>query len=197
MVRGEHGGVVLRLILWVVLLAIVASGVLFAYVRIQEPLAWGETNVRTTRTGDDPDAPRLRPGATIYAATLLRNEGRMPVTVQGLGANDEPGVLFVATALALGDGTTAGPGAGAAFSPITIDPGEGVGIVVTYEVNEALDCSSFTNQPGGAWPLRDVTLEASAYAMPFTQTVTASPPLAEVLEPTREQCRAAVEHAAA
>ena len=172
--------------------AILASAVLFVYVRVQEPLAWGERTVRAVRAGGDADTLRLHPGTTVYVAGFLRNEGRMPVKVQGLSGDDEPGSLLVATSLALGDGATAKPDAAATFEPITIDPGEGVGIFVTYEVNGALDCSAFTNDPGEPWQLRRIAVHVSAYAMPFDQTVTATPPFARVEAPTRDRCRAAV-----
>jgi hypothetical protein len=192
MVGDERGGVVLRLLLWAVLLVILASAVLFVYVRVQEPLAWGERTVRAVRAGGA-DTLRLQPGTTVYVAGFLRNEGRMPVKVQGLSGDDEPGSLLVATSLALGDGVTPRPDAAATFEPITIGPGEGVGIFVTYEVNGALDCSAFTKDPGEPWQLRRIALQVSAYAMPFDQTVTATPPLALVEAPTRDRCRAAVD----
>jgi hypothetical protein len=194
---GERGGIVLRVLLWVVLLAILASGVLFVFVRLQEPLALGsEATVRAVGAGEGVERIELAPGATVYVATLVRNEGRMPVTIQGLGSDDDPRAPFVTTSLALGDGTTARPAAAAAFEPITIDPGEGVGIMVTYGVNPGLDCSAFTGEPGDDLALESLPLEASAYAMPFAQTLVASPPFARVSGPTRAACRAAVAPAA-
>ncbi len=195
--RCEDGGIVLRLLLWAALLAVVASAVLFVYVRVQEPLALGEATVRLVKTGADPEAPRLRRAGTIYVATTLRNEGRMPVTITGLGDAGAGAALYVPTSLALGDGETASADAATDFTPITIDPGEGVGVLITYEANGDLDCSAFSAEPDASWPLRAVTVDASAYAMPFTQTVMATPPFARIEGPTRDQCRAAVEPLAA
>jgi hypothetical protein len=186
----EDGGVVLRVILWVALLAVLAGGVLFVYVRLQEPLALDAATVRTVGTGDDPEAPRLRQGARIFVAAFLRNEGRMPVTVQGLAEQDDPSAPFIPTAIALGDGSSTTAGAAAPFTPITVDPGEGVGILMTFEVNPDLDCSLYSKDAGEAWPLRRVALKATAYLMPFDQTVTAEVPFARIEGPTREQCLA-------
>ena len=66
-----------------------------------------------------------------------------------------------------------------------------MGVLLTYEVNPALDCSIFNGRPGRPWPLREVPIDASAYAMPFTQVVTASPAFTQVQTPTREACRSA------
>jgi len=197
--RREDGGIVLRLLLWAIVLVIVASAGLFIFVRTQDPLATGDAVVRGEKTGADPTSIRLAPGAKIYVATFIRNEGRMPVTLRGLAdtTGDSTSALFIPTALALGDGVTPSPSAAAAFEPITIDQGEGVGVLITYAVNPDLDCSLFGADPGRPWPLHEVAIDASAYAMPFTQVVSASPAFVRVQGPTREICRAAVGRPAA
>jgi len=189
----DEGGIALRLILWALVLAVVLSAALFLFVRMQEPLAFGEeATVRVTEARGGPSAVQVTKDGRIWVATFLRNEGNLPVTIEGLALADDTESLYVPISLALGDGTTASPGAAASSWPLALDPGAGVGILVEYAMNASLDCSGFGADPGDRVALAALTIRASGYAVPFTQTVRADPPFARILEPSRDQCRRAV-----
>jgi hypothetical protein len=190
----EDGGVILKLVGWLLLLAVAASAALFIYVRVQNPLAIADVTIATTHLGDDPAALRYRADGRIWVATFVRNTGRLPLTLQGIAADaatsEDP---FVATELRLGDGETANAGSSAAFSPIAVEPGESVGVVVVFAPNPALRCGALPGEAvagdEGATVDR-FAIRFTVYGIERTQTVTAEEPFATAAPIDRGTCEA-------
>ncbi|MGE5225687.1 MAG: hypothetical protein ACM3OO_02305 [Planctomycetaceae bacterium] len=191
----EQGGVVLKSIGWLVVLAVLASAGLFAFVQTQTPLALGAVKVGANAPAGlaDPAGPaRYRPGGKIYVATYIRNTGRLTVTLRGLGTTDAPArAPYVPTELLLGSGVTTNPDAATTFSDTSLAHGVGVGVLIVYTTNPDLVCGLLPAD-AGAKPVRlpGVPIRYTTYGIDRTQTLT-SKGLPEVAPPTRGACEAA------
>jgi hypothetical protein len=188
----ERGGVVAKLLVLIVVLAVLAGGALYLYGIGQQPLAFDGTHVATGDHQRNPETVAVARGATISIATVVRNVGRLPVTLEGL-VEDPPNKEdpFVPIDLGLGDGTT--PIASTSgFTPPALDPSSGIGVVITYGVNPNLVCARFTDEPGDARPLPPVDLRFSSYGVESTQAVPLDTGAPTIEGLTRANCEAAV-----
>ena len=177
-VGEQRGGALAKLLVFLLLVAVVASAAIYVYGRRQQPLAIDRIVVATSDGRVTPSAIHL--DDRIFVATVVRNNGRLPITLEGLDAEspvkDEP---MTATAIALGDGTT--PSSAAAFEATALDPGEGIGVVVTYDANPSFACrrQDETIQPLALAPL---PLRFTTYGVEGTQSIdlTSEAPTIEV-----------------
>ena len=190
----EDGGVLGRLLGWIVLLALVASGGLWFFVSSGNPLAIGQAAVGSERVGRDLSAVPLRADGRVVVAVFLRNTGRLPLTLEGpdtlTGTETDP---YVPVALRLGDGSTASLAASAPFTPLTLRSGESVGIVVVFEPNPRLRCDRLPARAGsqtGGTPLAQFAIRYSVYGIVQTRVMTADPPFAVAAPVARADCQA-------
>jgi hypothetical protein len=190
--HDERGGVVAKLLGLLVVLAVLAGGALYWYGTEQEPLVFDGVHVATGDHQHDPKTVAFTAGATITVATIVRNVGRLPVTLEGLPA-DPPGRQdpFVPVSIGLGDGRTATDET-AAFTPPTLDPSSGIGVVITFGVNPNLACTRFTGTPSEPLNLPPVTLSFSSYGVESTQAVPLDAGAPRVTGLTRTRCEAAI-----
>ena len=188
-VHEEHGGVIGKLLGVLLLLVLLASTTLYLYGRQQQPLAVGAVHVATSHNQTDHSTVVLTKDGQVYVATVVHNDGRLPVTLQGL-ADVAPsnGALLVPVAIALGDGKSAGPATAAAFTPIELDPGGGVGVVVTYGPNPELTCARYGAHPGAVTDLPPVPLRFTSYGVVGIQSVALGSDAPSVAGITRTQC---------
>lgn len=189
--NDERGGVVAKLLALLVVLAVLAGGSLYVYGTHQEPLAFAGVHVSTSAQQHDPKTVAFARGATIVVATVLRNVGRLPITLEGLVA-DPPGKddPFVPVSIGLGDGRTAATTA-TGFVPPSLDPSSGIGVVITFGVNPNLVCARFTDTPSDPLSLPPVQLRFTSYGVESTQGVPLdlAPKVAGL---TRARCEAVV-----
>jgi hypothetical protein len=191
----EDGGVVLRLVVWLVALAVLASAGLFAYVRIQEPLALGGVKVDANGAAAmaSSGAPaHYRPGGEVYVATFIRNTGRFAVTLQGLGGvASSARAPYLPRRLLLSSGVATNPGAATEFSPTSLAPDVGVGVLIVYTTNPDLICGELPAHPSKAKSVRlpGIPIRYTTYGIDQTQTLS-SKALPEVAVPTRNACEA-------
>jgi hypothetical protein len=168
----DRGGIVAKLLGILLVLAILASAAVYVYGKGQQPL---EADIAHTATSDgDRQAATIGvgPHMAVYAATIVRNAGRLPVTIEGLASVPrEPSQPYVPITIELGDGKTANPTNGA-FVPPSLDPGTGIGVVVTYAIDPNLDCSAYTRRPSKRVPFPPLPLRLSSYGVDTTQTLT-------------------------
>jgi hypothetical protein len=189
---GEHGGAVAKLLGILLVLAVCASAAVYWYGKTQQTLSGDIAHTATSDGEHEVATVGLTPDVAVYVAGIVHNDGRLPVTLEGLGSPEggthEP---YVPVSIELGDGKTAKP-TGAAFVPSSLAPGSGVGVVVTYVVNPNVDCSSFAKQPSGPAPFPPLPLRLSTYGVETTQTVTFDLGPAKVTGITRASCERAV-----
>jgi len=192
LLADERGGVVAKFLVLLVVLAVLAGGALYLYGTNQQPLAFDGTHAATGDHERNPATVAVTRGATISIATVLRNVGRLPVTLEGL-VEDPPGRddPFVPISLGLGDGTTPTPSA-TGFAPPALDPSSGIGVVITYGVNPNLSCTRFTDEPGDTRSLPPVDLRFSSYGVESTQAVPLDTGAPTVEGITRAHCEAVV-----
>jgi hypothetical protein len=192
----ERGGAVARLIGTLVVLILLASGGLFVYTRTQDPLSLSEDasiafNEVLADHGDDA-APvvKLEPNGQMYLATMIHNDGSLPITITGLGPpSDEEQTPYIPVDILLGDGKTTDPTAAAQFTSKKLGSGEGVGILVIYAANPDLLCSLFTEtSEGSGTEIRLFSITYTTFGIPDTQTLDVGRPLATVARPTRAEC---------
>src|SRR3954447_16679000 len=167
---GEDGGAVAKLLGILVVLAVCASAALYAYGKGQQPLSVDIAHIATSG-GREAATIGLAPNLAVSVATVVHNDGRLPVTLEGLAPPaDASGDPYVPISIELGDGKTAKPSNGA-FVPPSLDPDTGIGVVVTYAVNPNLDCSSFGKEPSGPTPFPPFAVRLSTYGVATTQTL--------------------------
>jgi len=77
---------------------------------------------------------------------------------------------YVPVSLELGDGKTPKPANGA-FDPPSLDPGTGIGVVVTYAINPNLECGHFGDAPSDPTPFPSLPVRLSSYGVDTTQTI--------------------------
>ncbi len=190
LVHDERGGIVAKLLVFIVVLAVLAGGVLYVYAKQQRPLALDGTHALS----DGQQAPktvRFAPGVTIAVATVVRNAGRLPTTLEGLDV-EPPGndVPIVPISLGLGDGRT--PIASTeSFAPPSLNPGAGIGVVITFGVNPNLSCTRFGSK-AVTLPLPPVQLRFSSYGVESVQAVPLDKGAPAIEGLTRDRCEAAV-----
>jgi len=167
----ERGGVIAKLVGILLVLAICASAVVFAYGKHQQPLSIDDAHVATSDGQRNPATVGVAPGRSIYVATIVHNNGRLPVTLEGLEpAATGPTDAYIPVSIALGDGKTPNPASGA-FTPPSLSPGTGIGVVVTYAVNPNLACGHFGDTPSDPTPFPPLPLRLSSYGVLTAQTV--------------------------
>lgn len=189
---GEHGGVVGKLLGILLVLAVCASAALYIYGKRQQPLSMRDAHVATSDGQRDPATVGVAPGSAVYVATIVHNDGRLPVTLEGLApAGTSSTDAYIPISLQLGDGKTPKP-AGGAFVPPSLDPNTGIGVVVTYAINPNLSCSRFTTTPSVPTPFPPVPLRFSSYGVDTTQTVPLAQGAPTVSGITKTDCERAV-----
>lgn len=185
---GREDGISLaKIVAWLLVLFVLASGGLFMYVRWQVPLALGPATVSEELVG-------LEPNGLVYVATFVRNTSGLPVTLQGLGKLGETDqALLVPVDIRLGDGSSPTESGTARFTPIQLDPDSGVGVLIVYAPNPDLICKLFPEertdetQELSTFPLRYTT-----YGIPQEQTLRGNEPFFTVKRPTSAQCAEAL-----
>ena len=195
----DRGGAVLRLIAALFVLFLLATGGLFIYTRTQDPLSVSEdatvgfNAVLADHGPSDAPVVRLEPNGQIYVATIIRNDGSLPITITGLGPpSDEEQTPYIPVSIDLGDGKTADPAAATTFTPTKFGSGGGLGVLVTYAANSNLLCSLFTDtSEGSGTEIRSFTIRYTTFGIPATQTLDVGRALATVERPTRTECEQA------
>jgi len=188
----ERGGAVAKLLAILLVLAICASAALYVYGKRQHPLSVDDAHVATSDGQRDPATVGVAPGRAIYVATIVHNDGRLPVTLDGLAdAATAPTDAYVPISIELGDGKTATPTAGA-FVPPSLDPGTGIGVVVTYAINPNLACGRFDSTPSEPAPFPPLPLQLSSYGVDTTQTIPLAHGVPTVSGITRTSCERAL-----
>ena len=182
----QSGGAIAKLLVFLLLLAVVVSAALYAYGRGQQPLAIGELTPAPANAAGARSV-QLDPDGLLRVATIVRNDGRLPLTIEGVAVSAAKTDPLVVTSLGLGDGTDASAVAG--FAPVSLGPDVGAGIVITFGVNPDFPCERLAADDG-AEPLPPVVLRFSSYGVNGTQTLVADHPPA-VTGLTRSVCEAA------
>lgn len=167
---GERGGVVTKLLAILLVLGIIATAALYIYGKRQQPLSADGVHVATSDGGRQPATVGIAPGRSVYVATIVRNDGRLPVTLEGLAPATSPTDAYVPVSIELGDGKTPKPANGA-FAPPSLDPGTGIGVVVTYAINPNLECGHFGDAPSDPTPFPSLPVRLSSYGVDTTQTI--------------------------
>ena len=188
----ERGGVIAKLLGILLVLAVCASAALYIYGKHHQPLSLQDAHVATADGQRDPATVGVAPGSAVYVATIVHNDGRLPVTIEGLApAGTAPTDAYVPISIQLGDGKTPRPASGA-FVPPSLDAGTGIGVVITYAINPNLECSHFTNTPSDPTPFPPVPLRLSSYGVDTTQTVPLAQGAPTVSGITKTTCERAV-----
>ncbi len=197
-VTNQSGGIATKLLVGVFAVAIVASIGAYLFLRNDTPLALSpEATLGVNRAIEDAgvteDGVVLTRGGEVYVATFVRNDGRFPVTLQKLGDLGEiDAVPYIPSELRLGDGSTPDPDGTAVFSPQTLDPGEGIGVLVIYTPNPDLRCQVLPEEAvGRGTTIAGFPLEGTVYGVTFTQDLEASEPFTRVAPATQAECEAA------
>lgn len=185
---NQSGGAVAKLLGLLLVIALAASAALYLYGRHQQPLALGDLTVAATNEGAEPGTIVPDAAGRVRVATIVRNAGRLPVTLEGVAAPDGKPEPLIVTSVGLGDG--ADPTAAAVFTPIDLDPGSGVGIVVVYEVDPSYPCEQLGRDPSATLPLPALAMRFSSYGVTSTQELVATDAPA-VAGLTRAACEAA------
>ena len=187
---GEHGGVLAKTLALLLIVALLGAAAMYAYGKRQQPLTVEHATLRATETGTG--TILLTPDGRVYVATIVHNDGTFPVTLLGLDdtpvPHDQP---YAATSLGLGDGKTANPASAAAFTSVSLKPGDGVGILVVYEPNAGLACARYSDTRAPATAFGPIPLRFSTYGVESTQAI-AIPAAPNVAGITRAQCEQAL-----
>lgn len=191
----QEGGAFNKLLVTLLFLGVSASAGMFVYVKSTEPLASGEAVVGVNDVLGDPTSRlTLEPNGQIYVATIVRNTGRLPVTLEGLGASDGTAQLpYVPVEMRLGNGTTPDPEASAVFTPTRLDPGTGIGILVVFAPDPGLPCGLFTEAQGSGFEYGDISVRFTTYGVGGSQTLGFDEAFFTVARPTQEACELATE----
>jgi hypothetical protein len=167
----QQGGIIAKLLGLLLVVGILATAALYIYGTNQQPLSAEGAHVATSDGGRRSGQIQLARDRSVYVATIVRNDGPLPVTLEGLGpVPPSPTDVYVPISMELGDGKTPQP-AGGAFAPPSLDPHTGIGVVVTYAVNPNLACVRFSDAPSEPAPLAAVPMRLSTYGVDTTQTL--------------------------
>jgi hypothetical protein len=188
---GERGGVVTKFLAILLVLGIIATAALYIYGKRQQPLSAGGAHVATGDGGKRPASIGIAPGRSVYVATIVRNDGPLPVTIEGLApAAGSPTDVYLPVSIALGDGKRP-QATGGAFVPPSLAPNTGVGVVITYALNPDLACARFNDAPSDPAPLPPTPFRLSSYGVDTTQSLLLpGPPM--VAGVTRASCERAL-----
>jgi hypothetical protein len=147
---------------------------------------------RAIRDDDPPEGATatLVRGGEIYVASFVRNDGRFPVTFEGLGDLGEiDDVVYIPVKLMLGNGTEPDPSQAAEFTPTSLDPGEGVGVLVIYQPNPDLLCQLLPEEAVGRGTTLDgFPVKGTVYGVAVSQDVRVSDPFARIAAASRAEC---------
>jgi hypothetical protein len=185
---NQSGGAVAKLLGFLLVLALMASAALYLYGRHQQPLAIGDLTAAAANVGSKPATVVPDADGLLLFATIVRDAGRLPVTLEGVATSSGDPEPLVVTSIGLGDGSD--PTAAAAFAPVDLDPGSGVGMVVVFGVNPAYPCQRLGSDPAATIPLPAIAIRFSSYGVTSTQALTPAdaPAVAGI---TRAVCEAA------
>ena len=178
----ERGGVVAKLLGFVLVIGICATAALYVYGKNQQPLSADGVHVATSDGGRQRGPIPVASGRSVSVATIVRNDGPLPVTLEGLAPVQASATdVYVPVSMQLGDGKTPAPADGA-FTPPSLDPHTGIGVVVTYAINPNLACARFGDAPGDPTPLAAMPMKLSTYGVDTTQTLgVPGPPMVDGL----------------
>ena len=185
---NQSGGAMAKLLGLLLVVAVVASAALYLYARRQHPLALGAISVGGANDGADASTVALDADGQLRVATIVRNTGRLPVTLEGAATPSGKAEPLIVTSIGLGDGSD--PTAAVTFAPVDLDPGTGVGVVVVIGVNPAYPCARLGQRPQEGLPLPAIAVRFSSYGVTTTQALAAgdAPTVTGV---TRASCAAA------
>lgn len=196
-VTREGGGVLTKLLAWLLVLAVLASAGVFIYVRSQDPLALGDVKVATNdvlRHASPPAGSDIvyRGRGEVFVATFIKNDGRVPVSLEGLVEPADNGSPYVPVSLQLSTGTETDPSQAAALTSFRIDPGSSVGVLVTYQANPDLVCRTLPTDPGRQGiELRSFSVRYNSYGIERTQELGSDEPFVTSARPDRAACERA------
>jgi hypothetical protein len=187
----QQGGVISKFLGLLLVLGILATAALYVYGKNQQPLSAEGVHVATSDGGRQSGPIAVAPGRRVYVATIVRNDGPLPVTIEGLAhieASDTD--AYIPISMQLGDGKTPAPADGT-FAPPSLDPHTGIGVVVTYGINPNLACARLGDASGDSAPLAAIPMQLSTYGVDTTQTLgVPGPPVIEGL--TKTTCERAL-----
>ena len=188
--HSEDGGIIAKILGLMLIVVLIAAGAMYVYGKRQQPLAIDRVALRATETGNR--GVVLAKDGRVYLATIVHNDGTLPITLQGLDDTTPPhSQPYVATSIGLGDGKTTNPAGSATFTAVALKPGAGVGIFVVYEPNPGLTCAGYDDTAGRPTAFPPIPLRFSSYGVESTQSVEV-PDGPSVQGFTRAQCEAAV-----
>lgn len=187
----EHGGIVAKFLGLLLVLGILATAALYVYGKNRQPLSAEGVHVATSDGGRQARQISVAPGRSVYVATLVRNDGPLPVTLEGLAPVGTSSTdAYIPISMALGDGKTPAP-VGGGFAPPTLDAHTGIGVVITYAINPNLACARFGDGPAEPVPLAPMPIKLSTYGVDTTQTLDVpGPPMVQGL--TKTTCERAL-----
>jgi hypothetical protein len=189
-IGAQDGGVLAKTLTLLLIVLLLGAGAMYVYGKRQQPLSVDSATLHATDTGTGTIV--LAPDGRVYVATIVHNDGVLPVSLLGLddtpAPNDQP---YAASSIGLGDGKTANPAAAAAFTSVALKPGAGVGIFLVYEPNPRLDCANGTETPSRATSFGPIPLRFSTYGVESTQAIEI-PGAPDVAGFTRAQCEDAL-----
>jgi len=189
----EDGGVIGKLLGLALVIVLILSGIMYVYGKRQQPLTIADVHLGTTAGAGDEDVVKVTPDGQVYLATLVRNDGTLPVTLQGLAEGaSPPDQALRAISVGLGDGKTARPDAAAAFTPVGLDPGSSVGVFVVFAVNPELACDRFDDRRSDRLAFPPIPLRFTSYGVEGTQSIELGKDAPRVQGLTRAQCEHAV-----
>jgi len=186
----ERGGIIAKFLGLLLVLGILATAALYVYGKNQQPLSADGVHVATSGGGRQSGQIPVTPGQSVYVATIVRNDGPLPVTLEGLAPVEASATdAYIPISMQLGDGKTPAPAGD--FAPPSLDAHTGIGVVITYAINTNLDCARFDDGPTEPAPLAPMPIKLSTYGVDTTQTLgVPGPPMVEGL--TKTTCERAV-----
>jgi hypothetical protein len=191
---SQLGGALTKVLVTLLVLVVLASVGLFVYARTQDPLVFDEGDVALNQPLEEETPPQgadvvLRGDGEIYVAGVIRNDGRLPITLRGLGdLGDIEQVPYIPVEIRLGDGDNASIDDSSTFTATSISPDAGVGVVIVYAPNPDLICRLFPDTATNVtYELGDFPLRFTTVGIEAEQTLGFDEPLV-VAEPTAEEC---------
>ena len=190
----EDGGIIAKLIGLALVGELILSTAMYLYGKRQQPLSIEGVHIGASAGSADAATVVVSKNGRVYVATVVHNDGKLPITLQGLA--DEappPDQPLRAISLALGDGKTTQPAASATFTPVGLDPGEGVGVFVVFAANPGLACDRLGDTRGAPTPFPAIPLRLTSYGVETTQSIALGKNAPDVRGLTRAECMRAVE----